>query len=87
MIYFRPPRPGSMNDLVALGVLPGAAAFFGLVLGGPIGGFAGLFLGLVFGLVVLYAGSDAARVDELERRVEELEGELEEERSPERDAP
>lgn len=66
-----------MNDFVALGVAPGAASIFGLVVGGPPGGFLGLVTALVVGLLALYTDDRAERLDELEAEVEELRRELE----------
>lgn len=66
-----------MNDFVALGVAPGAAGVFGLVVGGPTGGFLGLVTALVVGLLALYTDDRAERLDELEAEVEELRRELE----------
>lgn len=69
-----------MNDFVALGVVPGAAGIFGLVVGGPLGGFLGFALALVVGLLAVYTADDAAqRIDELEAEVEALRRELEDE--------
>ena len=66
-----------MNDFVALGVAPGAAGIFGLVVGGPLGGFLGLSMALVVGLLAVYTADDEAeRIDELEEQVAELRREL-----------
>lgn len=69
-----------MNDFIALGVLPGAAGIFGFVLGGPIGGFIGLFIAFIVGVLSLYTGRDSdERIEELEREVQELQRELDDE--------
>lgn len=74
-----------MNDFVVLGVLPGVVGIFGLVLGGPIGGLLGLFLALVVGVLALYTGDGSEeRVEELEREVQELRRELDEDGEDER---
>lgn len=67
-----------MNDFVAIGVAPGAAGVFGLVVGGPLGGFLGLSMTLVVGLLAVYTADDEAeRIDELESEVEALRRQLE----------
>lgn len=69
-----------MNDFISLGVLPGAAGIFGFVLGGPIGGFLGLFIAFFVGLLGLFTSNDSTdRVEELEREVEDLQSQLDEE--------
>lgn len=65
-----------MNDFVALGVAPGAAGIFGLVVGGPLGGFLGLAMALVVGLLAVYTDDRDERIDELESEVEALRREL-----------
>lgn len=67
-----------MNDFVVLGVVPGATAIFGFVVGGPSGGLLGLFLTVVVGTLLLYAEDDEAeRIEELEAQVEDIRRELE----------
>ncbi|WP_254837992.1 hypothetical protein [Natronomonas marina] len=66
-----------MNDFIGLGVLPGAAGIFGLVLGGPIGGFIGLFIAFLVGVLGLYTEDDSdERIEELEQEVQELKREV-----------
>lgn len=73
------PNIDIMNDFIVLGVLPGAAAIFGFVVGGPVGGFLGLFLAFILGVLGLYTEGDSDdRVEELEQEVKELQRELDE---------
>lgn len=69
-----------MNDFIALGVLPGVAGIFGLLLGGPVVGFIGLFTACLVGLLSLYIKDESDdRIEKLEREVEELRKELDDE--------